>query len=238
MCPPTTIPPELLDDFRQSIEHVFERSIVLRDKRQKSSVRLDDALVECFAALPPKSRDEELEDVIYFILDLYQFHGIPVASAEVDIDQAVVDLRAALEEFAAKAEGRVVVEADPHTFLVLDKNVQGVPWESVPVLRGRSVSRIPSMDFLLDRLEYVQWQREGGDEPDAPVDRVSVDPRKVFYVLNPSGDLKNTEGRFVGWLKEMKSVGWEGVVGRPPSEQQFADALSRKDLVLCVLSCF
>lgn len=53
----------------------------MRDKRQKASVRLDDSLVNCFASLSPKCRDEELEDVIYFILDLYQFHGIPIASA-------------------------------------------------------------------------------------------------------------------------------------------------------------
>ncbi|KAG2125362.1 peptidase family C50-domain-containing protein [Suillus bovinus] len=33
------------------------------------------------------------------------------------------------------------------------------------------------------------------------------------------------------WLEQMRSVGWKGVIGRPPSEQQFLDALARKDLV-------
>jgi len=64
------------------------------------------------------------------------------------------------------------------------------------------------------------------------IDRAVVDPAKTFYVLNPSGDLKGTEGRFSGWLKEMHSFGWEGTIGRPPSEQQFLDALERKDLVV------
>lgn len=226
-----TVPQDLLEEFRASIEHVFERSIVLRDKRNKTSVCLDDSLVECFASLSPKCRDEELEDIIYFILDLYQFHGIPVASAEVDIDQAVVDVRSALEEFSAKSQGRLIPEEDPHMFLILDKNVQGIPWESIPILRGRSISRIPSMDFLLDRLDYIKWQKTSAAAEDR-TNGIAVDPHKVFYVLNPSGDLKNTEGRFVDWLKDMKKVGWEGVTGRPPSEQQFADALTRKDLVL------
>lgn len=234
LSPPVTIPKDLLVDFRISIEQIFERSTMLRDKRQKNFVRLEDTLIECFATIPPKCRDEELEDVVYFILDLYQFHGVPVASAEVDIDQAVIDVRAVLEDFSAKTRGRLVTAVDPHLFLVLDKNMQDIPWESIPSLRGRSISRIPSMDFLLDRLHYAKTQEISTTPSNSPVDRVKVDPRKVFYVLNPSGDLKNTEGRFVDWLKGMKQVGWSGVTGRPPSEQQLADALGRKDLVLYV----
>ena len=65
-----------------------------------SQVMLDDAMIECFSTLSPKCRDEELEDLVYFILDfkLYQFHGVPVAIAEVDIDQVVVDLRGYYEQ--------------------------------------------------------------------------------------------------------------------------------------------
>ena len=36
------------------------------------------------------------------------------------------------------------------------------------------------------------------------------------------------------WVKDLQKVGWEGIVGRAPSEQQFLNALSRKDLVVCV----
>lgn len=199
-------------------------------------MRLNDALLECFASLSPKCRDEELADLVYFILDLYQFHGMPVAVNEVDIDEVVVDLRSALEEHHARCIGKLRPQKDPHMFLVLDKNVAGIPWESLPVLRGRSVSRIPNVDFLLDRLEYCQQMGVGGSSAaNGPIDRIVVDPRNTFYVLNPSGDLKNTEGRFIGWLKDMKSVGWEGIVGRVPSELQFANALTRKDLVMYVL---
>ena len=228
---PVHAPDDLLDSFRANIERIFQRSIVLKDRRQTVSVRLDNALVECFASLSPTSRDEELEDVIYFILDIYQFHGIPVASAEVDIDQAVIDLRSTLEDYTAKSQGRVGKIEDAHLFLVLDKNVQAIPWESIPSLRGRSVSRIPSLDFLLDRLELAKGRNHEQSRTATP-GAIAVDPRSVFYVLNPSGDLKNTEARFIGMLQDMKKLGWEGVVGRPPSEQQLCDAFTRKDLVL------
>ena len=215
--------------MRTRLEKVFKRSLGPHDKKRKK-VGLDDALLACFSALSPRCRDEELEDVIYFILDLYQFHGEPIAISEVDMDQVTVDLRAALDEHAAaKKRAGVTAIEDSHTFLVLDRRLQGIPWESLPVLRGQSVSRIPSLQFLMDRVRLADMERGDGS---GVIDRVRVDGRKTYYVLNPSGDLKGTEGRFSAWLKEMHEVGWEGIVGRAPSEQEMLNGLARKDLVM------
>ena len=212
---------------------MFKRSLPRGKKKIK--LRLDDALLACFSNLSPKCRDEELEDLVYFILDLYQFHGVPIAISEVDMDQVMVDLRTALEEhMSARKKAQVIPVEDSHTFLVLDRSLQSIPWESLPVLRGQSVSRIPSLEFLLDRVCLAAMERESGEDGDAVVDRIRVDARKTYYVLNPSGDLKGTEGRFSSWLKEMHGVGWQGITGRPPSEQELLNALSRKDLVMCV----
>jgi len=223
---------ELIADLRTRLEKVFKRILPAPDKKQKQILRLSDVLLNCFSSLSPKCREEELEDLLFFILDLYTFHGIPVAIADVDVDQVTVDLRCALEEHATLKSKRGKVDStgldDSHIFLVLDHNVQGIPWESIPVLRSQSVSRIPSIAFLLDRVRLAAAKNQSG----GVVDRISVDPRKTFFVLNPSGDLKGTERRFRPWLEQMRSVGWEGVIGRPPSEQQFLDALARKDLVV------
>ncbi|OJT06676.1 Separin, partial [Trametes pubescens] len=238
---PTDLHSDDLAALRTRLDVVFKGSLVFQEKKPKSRLGLDDGLLECFSTLPPNCREEELEDLVYFILDLYQFHGVPVAISEVDMDQVVVELRNALEEHAARIKGRVGQDGDGdaagekddgHIFLVLDKNVQGIPWESLPVLRGKSVSRIPSMDFLIDRLEFSHWRKwEDGRAQEGLVDQASVDPRRTYFVLNPSGDLKGTEGRFAEWLTGMKSVGWDGVVGHAPSEQQFVDALTNRDLV-------
>jgi separase len=201
------------------------------DKKQLNAVRLDDSLLECFISLSPKCRTEELEDVVYFVLDMYQFSGVSIAIAEVDIDQVTVDLRTALEELVASSQGSIEPIADNHMFLILDKNVQGLPWESIPILRGESVSRIPDVRFLLDRLDLADCSG-GGKKEGAGVDRARVDARKTFYVLNPAGDLKGTEGRFHDWLKGMKGVGWRGLSSQAPSEQQFLNALETQDLVL------
>ncbi|TDL24888.1 hypothetical protein BD410DRAFT_766456 [Rickenella mellea] len=234
---PMKMPPDIIPALRTRFEKVFKPIVGAHDKKLKTRLKLDDGLLECFAALSPTCRDEELEDLVYFVLDLYHFHGVRIALAEVDVDQVVVDLRTTLEEHHARVRGRIVAEQDSHMFLVLDKNVQGIPWESIPILRGRSVSRIPSVSFLIDRLQLARCERglsleiptSGCEER---VDRTKVDPSRAYYVLNPSGDLPGTEGRFAGWVKEMEQVGWEGVVGHQPSEQQLLNALERKDLVV------
>lgn len=231
------MPSDALASFRKRLEKVFESMLTSYEKKsQKGNLKLDNGLLELLATLPPNCRDEELEDIIYFVLDLYHFHGIPVALAEVDVDVVAVHLRTALEEHHARMRGRVVPEPDAHTFLVLDKNVQPFPWESTPILRGRSVSRVPSIAFISDRLALARSQRGLPLEPDEAqinkVDRVDVDPSKGYFVLNPGGDLGRTEERFKGWVNDMKRVGWDGIIGTPPSEQQFLSALSRKDLVV------
>ncbi|KAF9233396.1 peptidase family C50-domain-containing protein [Melanogaster broomeanus] len=240
LSPPTTVSPEVINDLRTRLERVFKGNLPPRDKK-RSRLHLDDALLACFSSLSPKCRDEELEDLVYFILDLYQFHGVPVAISEVDVDQVTVDLRTALaEHVAVRKKAKIAPVDDSHIFLVLDRTLQGIPWESIPALRDQSVSRIPSLEFLLDRLHLAEWQRkvtghsDDREEKDteAPIDRIHVDPRKAYYILNPSGDLKGTESRFASWLKEMHEVGWEGITGRAPSEQQFLNALSQNDLVI------
>ncbi|KAI6116384.1 peptidase family C50-domain-containing protein [Pisolithus sp. B1] len=244
----------LLDDLRTRLDKVLSRILSSSDtkKRQPKSTptpssssisRLSEPFLNCLASLPTSCKDEELEDLLCFMLDLYQLHGVPVAISEIDIDQAVVDLRSALCEHHAvrnKAEKKGNVVDDDHIFLVLDRRLQGIPWESIPVLRGRSVSRIPSLNFLFDRVQFAALQSRatrnselGSENEGEPVvDRISIDPRKAYYILNPSGDLKGTEGRFASWLKQMHGVGWDGITGHAPSEQQFLNALSQKDLVI------
>ncbi|KAK0192924.1 peptidase family C50-domain-containing protein [Armillaria mellea] len=241
---------EEITHLRSLFDKAFQRGLHLQDKKTKqraighrkiasdyqtpNRVTFDDTLMECFSTLSPQCQDEELEDLVYFMLDLYQFHGVSVAIAEIDVTQVVVDLRSALEEHASRRskKARDVPPQDEHIFLVLDKDIQGLPWENIPILRGRSISRIPNVEFLLDRVEFSRWQRKARCRSSADVDRAFVDPRKGYYLLNPSGDLNRTEGRFKEWAENMESAGWQGIIGRPPSEQQFLNALQDRDLIV------
>ncbi|KAG6876419.1 hypothetical protein C0992_013023 [Termitomyces sp. T32_za158] len=249
--PRSNLTPELIADLGAQFEKVFHRSLLNQDKKVKtrgahrkgvsktenhvtSRITFSDALLECFSTLSPKCRDEELEDLVYFMLDLYQFYGVPVAIAEVDVFQITLELRAVLEDHVQRlARQNVKKSDDDHLFLVLDKNLQGLPWESIPILRGRSVSRVPSVDFLHDRVAFAERKREIVPSGRVlPSTGAVVDPRKGYYILNPSGDLHKTEARFRSWAADMEKAGWHGIIGRAPSEQQFLNALRNQDLVV------
>ena len=144
--------------------------------------------------------------------------------------QAVVDLRVILEEFSSVAQDQISLVEDHHTFLVLDRNVQAFPWESLPLLRGRSISRIPSLPFLLDRMELARLKSHHTANP-APCS-IPLDPSKVFYSLNSNSDLVKTEGRFASEFKKMHELGWRGSIGRAPTEMELVSALQSKDLVM------
>nr|XP_031857742.1 uncharacterized protein CI109_006837 [Kwoniella shandongensis]KAA5524814.1 hypothetical protein CI109_006837 [Kwoniella shandongensis] len=235
-----------LTDFRERLEKIFRAALSggARPNAKGSSatkVHLDAALLECFATLSSKCKDEEVEDLVYFILDIYQFHGVPVALSELDIDQIALDVKMALEKVEAKqSQSSPSGTINEHIFLALDKNVQSFPWESIPILRGRSVSRIPSLPFLLDQVamgkhlrpSLTQSVTTNTTKAETYLKR-TVNSRRTFYILNPSGDLKRTEDHFKPWVEEMvKQAGWKGIAGRAPTELEMCAALRDYDLVL------
>ena len=72
-------------------------------------------------------------------------------------------------------------------FLVLDKYAQPIPWESIPCLRSKPVCRLPSLQFL-----------PANSFP-------SISSSKVYYLLNPSGDLHHTQSWFEPLVKRYLS---------------------------------
>jgi len=137
--------------------------------------------------------------------------------------------------------------------LVLDAELQGLPWESLPVLRGFETYRMPSVGgiravFIHQQLASATFSRhmltnkcEG--QPGSQIDRSipqskqlsadsvaepSVDPYNTYYVLNPSGDLAKTQQAFEDWFKE--NLGWEGKVGQVPTIEEYVAGLQKHDL--------
>ena len=64
-------------------------------------------------------------------------------------------------------------------------------------------------------------------------ERIMLKSTKVYYILNPSGDLSRTETHFEPLIQSMTTkAGWKGISGRPPTEMELVAALSESDLVL------
>ncbi|SPO45721.1 related to Separin [Moesziomyces antarcticus] len=306
----------MLDDravagLRARFEKIIRRACFPTANKRPTKLKMDDAVFECFAGLPADCTDEDLEDLVHYVMDALQFSGFQVAVDEIDLDETAMDLRGALEEFHGKkvqaspnkvnmayvAAEEEEEASDHHIFLVLDKDTAPFPWESMPILRGKSVSRIPSMAFLQDRIQMAPVfcrrpaaQRDDTDDEDEDVEasplqkgrhgartqsrspsktsrtpraatlgsksneRVddgnsslqssawqvalrngklySLSKRRTSYLLNPGGDLVQSQERFEGWLKGRASLGWKGIVGRQPIVDELPEALSTSDLLL------
>ncbi|XP_036771128.2 separin isoform X3 [Manis pentadactyla] len=96
------------------------------------------------------------------------------------------------QELLSEAIGRLqgqTVPSNKHLVLVLDKDLQKLPWESMPSLRALPVTRLPSFHFLLS---YSIIRESGASS----VLSQGVDPRSTFYVLNPHNNLSSTEEQF------------------------------------------
>lgn len=201
------------------LEQCLRKSILTT--RENRSLQLDfgPQLLQAFFALDKSCTDEDLEDLFYFVVDSFQFAGVQIALDEIDVDQAIIDLRFTLDEYL---QAKTAESADEHLFLILDKELHAFPWECLPGLAGRSVSRLPSLSFLRDRLELQK-------EKPLFADAISIDPKKVFYALNPGGDLVSTQRQFGGWLEK---AGWKGSVGRKPMEEELRQGLTGQDLFL------
>ncbi|KAF9110810.1 hypothetical protein BGX27_005860, partial [Mortierella sp. AM989] len=137
-----------------------------------------------------------------------------------------------------------------HVILILDKHLQVFPWESCPVLRQEAVSRVPSMWFLRDRILQQKYNlsKMSPEDPFSESSTLSsastggehlwnckwrdleLDPQKTFYVLNPGGDLKNTEEEFKDYVETQH--GWDGIIGRAPLDLECINGLSKNDLYI------
>lgn len=224
-----------LANLQRSVDEIIRNACQPVASTQKVPwLPVDEAIIDCMAALDPETcSDEDLEDLLHFVMDTNQMSGIPIAVDEVDLDVCVADLRSALESFQncwkqeTEQQNQVSMEEhDPHLFLILDKDTAIIPWESLPCLRSQAVCRIPSVSFLQDRLAMT---RDGRFD-------LQANETNLWYLVNPSEDLYRTEERFLPHLQAKKNTRfgtrWHGVSGRAPALDEFSHALETNDLVI------
>ncbi|CAH1774040.1 unnamed protein product [Owenia fusiformis] len=107
--------------------------------------------------------------------------------------------------------------------LILDRLIQHLPWECMPCLSTTPVTRVPSLHFLSAHLAHQQSLEDN-------VFQRGVDPTDTFYVLDPEGNLANTKETLQEWFKKEK--GWNGVIGKPPTADQFKEGLTQHDMLV------
>lgn len=107
-----------------------------------------------------------------------------------------------------------------HLILIPSFRCSMIPWESMKLLKGRSVSRMPSAITLIQALKSHR-------------DVMAVHKyrqEKVFYVVNPGKDLVRTQRIFEPLLTKLP--GGFGIIGEEPSEKFILDNVFNYDLFI------
>ncbi|KAF3910152.1 Separin [Arthrobotrys entomopaga] len=223
--------PELIARFNATFVKILDQYLPSRNSGRKKTtkiVTLDEKVVELFLGIgDPTERDIDLEDsiqdIIYLVIDILQFHGEKNAADEIDLDEMIVHITDALRSYHTAVQEYEDATTTEHTVLILDKSLHILPWESLPCLNGRSVSRLPSLATLRERLQMQTFTYKNNPG-------VYINRSNTGYILNPALDLTNTQKTYEDELKTMTS--WEGLVGNIPSEKEFARYLDEKELFL------
>ncbi|CAI7640892.1 unnamed protein product [Penicillium glandicola] len=213
--------------FASTFQSILDKHLPSRQKGGKAAgprLTLHQNVVDLFIGLRDLEEQEEPEDtlmdLLYFVVDILQFQGERNAYDEIDFDMMVVDTLDALRGYHEAARDELAARPPRHTILVLDKALHLFPWESLPCLQGYPVCRVPSLECLRDRVLQFRKASSGA----------IVDRNSGAFVLNPTGDLRTTQTTFEQDLSRFKS--WTAVVQREPTEDEFRDALEKRDLFL------
>ncbi|THY14260.1 hypothetical protein D6D01_08162 [Aureobasidium pullulans] len=225
----------LLARFRKSLDGILDRHLPSRQGTKSKARRLvlDANIVELFVGLGDDhdgevDMDEQVLDLLYFVIDILQFNGERNAYDEVDFDVMATETMDALRSYHEAAN---LNEADQnHLILILDRKLHAFPWESMPCLQNVSVSRVGSMLSLRERILAMRRQMK-----DNTVERYFVNKQSGASILNPSGDLSRTQTTMAPLLDSLakSSVSaWQCINNRAPTEKEFATALSEKNMML------
>ncbi|POS87101.1 hypothetical protein EPUL_001308 [Erysiphe pulchra] len=226
--------PDLFARFQKTFQGILDKYLPSRQKRSRRNrvarITLDSRIFDLFIGLGDMSEEgldlsEPLTDLLYFVVDILQFHGEFNAYAEIDFDMIVLEMTDALRCYHEAVRGTIQVDEGRHTILILDKNLHSFPWESLPCLDGLAVSRLPSLESLRERL--IPWSEKLDT---GKLDGCYIDRSLGSYILNPGGDLKHTLGIFNKKLQSLQ--GWNGIINREPSEEEFKNYLEQSDLFL------
>ncbi|KAF8065905.1 SF3B4 [Scenedesmus sp. PABB004] len=117
----------------------------------------------------------------------------------------------------------------PSVVLLLDGQMQQLPWESCAGLQQQAIYRCPS----LATAAAIAARSAGGAGAGAGGPGGGPAPLALgssFFLLNPDGDLAATQETFEAWLTGR--LGLQGVAGARPAPGALAGALAAHDLYL------
>jgi separase len=220
---------DLLSRFSGSLSRSLDQHLPSRQKSRRTTgakPHLHAHVLDLFVALghpDDGDLDDSIADLLYFVVDILQFQGEQNAYDEIDFDMITVEVLDALRCYHEALKG-LDKKHTQHTILILDKELLAFPWESLPCLEGRPVSRMPSLSCVESRLDKMRMQK-------ADTSTLSISASNGAYILNPSSDLTSTQSTFAGPFS-ISLPTFSSIIDRVPTESEFESFLCEKELFL------
>lgn len=120
------------------------------------------------------------------------------------------------------------VEPRNPTILVLDQDIDILPWDWLPCLRTTDVSRMPSLN-LINSTQHLT-KLIGGEKKVVATNKRSINKEKCTFVLNPDGSLPQVQTRLEKYFCDR--VKWTPIIGRSPTPQEMQNSLENQDVFL------
>ncbi|KKY25141.1 putative cell division-associated protein bimb [Phaeomoniella chlamydospora] len=215
--------------FSEAFHRIMEDHLPSRRKTKSANfIRMHSNITDLFLGLGDPDTvdlDEEVSDLLNFVVDILQFSGERNAYDEIDFDMISIKTLDAIRLYHHRAEDKIEALSHEHLILIPSKELLCIPWESLPCLRQKSVSRLPSLRDLERRLSLIEGCR-------TTISRgLGVNSSSGSYILNPSEDLDSTQSTFSGTLS-MSLPNYSSIQSRAPTESEFVSCLTSSSLLL------
>lgn len=184
----------VFDKFKQDFIMVLNSCI-----SPTEPFEFDDEIIKCMFAMNEYNR-EFVDDLLQYFVNALKFHGQIINS--IKLDKFHDYFKGLLEKYKGL---KFKSSHQEHIVLIPSSNCSFFPWESLDFLKNKSISRMPSVSMLLDCLKSTDAYSK-------------IDTQSLYYLINPSGDLKRTEERFRDYFIMNKS--WQGIIGETPNEDK------------------
>ncbi|CAK9438744.1 uncharacterized protein LODBEIA_P29680 [Lodderomyces beijingensis] len=178
----------LFTKFKEELVKILETSI---SKTINRGIVLTDFIYERFYSLVEYDR-ACVDDLLSYIISIISFH-VEISLETIRFEKLHASIKQLIEKYAS------FQSADTsHVVLVPSSRCAFFPWESMDILRNKSVTRMPSVAHLLQALKC----------------NAAITANDAYYLINPGGDLHNSENRFKPMVQKMPT--WRGLVGTKP----------------------
>ena len=196
--------------FKLDLIKVINTSLPSRKRSANSFMEFDENIIKAFYALPSYEKSS-VDHLLYFIIDSLSFHGEQNRYEEIKFDKFHKSIEILFDKYF-NLRSRF---SNEHLVLIPSSKCAFFPWESMECLENKSISRVPSVDLLIELLKSKK-------------SKFSIKKTNTFYMINPGGDLVRTEEKFKD--KFQQNLDWNGWVGQQPGEDRFLESLLATDL--------